>query len=284
MADRKDAKQVKLPAINQMMIDLKPKRSDSEVYINRKMDVTNLVDYINKKKEEGIKYTYFHAFLTAIARVVYNRKKLNYFINDRHLYEHNDIKLGFVAKIAFEDNAEEVMIIYDVKDDDNINKISERIKEKLDILRNKRAMKKEGANGAIDVLGKLPNIIRIPIMGLIKFVDQKGLLPASLAKDNLYYTTMIISNLGSIKCGSIYHNLNDFGNSSSLSTIGEIKPEIVVDKEGNESVRMMCDFGITLDERVADGFYFAKSCQMIEYILSHPEMLEEPVSQPVEME
>ena len=37
----------------------------------------------------------------------------------------------------------------------------------------------------------------------------------------------------------------------------------------------MCEFGITLDERIGGGYYFAKSCHMIEYLLQHPEMLEE---------
>ena len=34
--------------------------------------------------------------------------------------------------------------------------------------------KKEGANDATAILGKLPNIIRVPIMGLIKFKTSKG--------------------------------------------------------------------------------------------------------------
>ena len=44
-------------------------------------------------------------------------------------------------------------------------------------------------------------------------------------EDNLYYSSMILSNLGSIKCGAIHHNLTNFGTCSSLATIGEIKEE-----------------------------------------------------------
>ena len=89
---------------------------------------------------------------------------------------------------------------------------------------------------------------------------------------------MIISNLGSIGCGAIYHNLADFGTCSALTTIGEISDEVIVNEKGEEEVRQMCEFGITLDERIGDGFYFARSVAMIEHILQHPEMLEEPVS------
>jgi hypothetical protein len=38
---------------------------------------------------------------------------------------------------------------------------------------------------------------------------------------------------------------------------------------------------ITFDERIADGFYFAKSVRILRFLLEHPEYLEQPVSAPV---
>ena len=47
----KFAKRVKdFNGMNQIMIDIKPNRSVSDVYINQKMDVTNLMKYLEKKK------------------------------------------------------------------------------------------------------------------------------------------------------------------------------------------------------------------------------------------
>ena len=47
--DRRDAKRVKdLTGMGQILIDLKPKRCDSDVYLNQKFDVTELVKYIEK--------------------------------------------------------------------------------------------------------------------------------------------------------------------------------------------------------------------------------------------
>lgn len=37
--------------LNQIMIDIKPNRCDSDVYINQKIDVTNLVEYMEKIKK-----------------------------------------------------------------------------------------------------------------------------------------------------------------------------------------------------------------------------------------
>ena len=280
--DRRDARRVKLPALMQCCIDLKPERCHNEVYINEKMDVTNLVKYIEDKKAQGIHYTYFQAFMTAIGKVIYNRPKLNYFITNRHLYEHNEVSLAFVAKISLNDSSEELMLIVKIEPEDTIETISAKLNAKVEKLRNK-SMEKKGSNNAIDYLGVLPNAIRVPIFGLIKWLDKHGWLPKVLTDDNIYFSSMIISNLGSIGCGAIYHNISDFGTSSGLTTMGKITTEEVFAEDGSKEIKKFCEFGITLDERIGDGFYFANSAKMIEYILMNPELLEEPASSKVNM-
>ena len=278
MRNRRDAKIVKdINGMFQLMLDLKPNRCDSDVFINQKMDVTKLVKYIENKKEEGKEITYFHAFLTAIGKTFYNRQKLNRFIANRHVYQHNDVVISFVAKVSFDDRSEEIMVMVPIEEYDNIDTISKKVKSKVDCIRNKKATK-EGANNALDVIGKLPNIVRVPLMGLFKWMDKKDLLPRSLIKDNLYYSSMIVSNLGAIKCGAIYHNLTNFGTCSSLATMGEIKKEEIINNKNKKEVRNICEFGINLDERIADGYYFAKSVQLLQYIFDNPELLEEDVS------
>ena len=278
---RKDARRVPVSALMQCAIDLKPTRKENEVYINRRIDITELVEFIEKEKAQGNHYTYFYAFLTAIARIIYNRPKLNRFISNRHMYEHNEILLSFVAKMTLNDASEELMLVIPIEKNDNIVTISGKTAAKINNLRSASA-EKSGANNTVDTLGRLPNIIRVPIFALIKLLGKYGMLPASITDNNIYFTSMIISNLGSIQCGAIYHNLADFGTCSSLTTIGEISTEKVLGNDGNEAVRRFCEFGITLDERIADGFYFAKSVNQIEYILKHPEELLLPISSPLE--
>ena len=281
MRNRRDAKLVKdINGMFQLMLDLKPRRCDSDVYINQKMDVTKLAKYVEKKKKEGKDITYFHCFLAAIGKTIYNRPKLNRFIANRHVFEHNDITISFVAKVSFDDRSEEIMVMVPIAEDDNVDTISKKVKDKVDNIRAKKAVK-EGANDALDTIGKLPNIIRVPLMGLFKWMDKKDLLPKSLIKDNLYYSSIIVSNLGAIKCGAIYHNLTDFGTCSSLATMGEIKLEEVINSKGKKEVRSICEFGVNLDERIADGYYFAKSIQLLQYIFDNPELLEEDASKKI---
>ena len=283
MKNRRDGKIIRdINGMFQLMLDLKPNRCDSDVYINQKMDVTNLVKYVEKKKKEGMEITYFHTFLAAIGKTMYNRPKLNRFIANRHVYEHNEITIAFVAKVSFDDRSEEMMIIIPIDENDNINTISKKVKDKIDSIRNKKVVK-EGANDALDTIGALPNIIRVPLMGLFKWMDKKDLLPKSLIKDNAYYSSIMVSNLGAIKCGAIYHNLTNFGTCSSLATMGEIKKEEIINEKGKKEIRSICEFGINLDERIADGYYFAKSVQLLQYLFDNPELLEEEASKKVKL-
>ena len=270
-----------ITGMGQIMLDIKPDRCDSDVFVNHALDVTNLMDYLAKRKEEGRPVTFFHAFLTAAAKTIYNRPKLNYFIQNRHVFEHTTVSLSFVAKVDFADNSEEMMLIIPVEPEDTVDTVAEKIKTKIEDIRNSSKVAKEGANNIIDVLAKFPNPIRIPIVGVLKWMDKKGCLPASIQKDNLYYSSMILSNLGAIHFDAIYHNITNFGECSSLVTIGEVREEEVL-INGKKEVRKLCDIGANFDERVADGYYFVKSVKLIENILAHPELLEEPASKKIE--
>ena len=42
--------------------------------------------------------------------------------------------------------------------------------------------------------------------------------------------------------------------------------------------------GFTIDERIADGFYFARSIELFKYILTHPDILDLPLTQDFTMD
>jgi len=280
---RRDAIRAKdVLGMEQISIDLKPQRCISNVYINQKLDVTELEKYLKKKKKENPDITYFHLFMTALGKVIYNRPKINRFVADRHIWIHKDVVIAFVAKVAFEDKAEELMIQVPFKEDDNLDSISKYIYDKVHKARGNN-VEKSGANGIIDTLAALPNIIRVPVVGFLKWMDKKGILPASIQEDNLYYSSMIVSNLGTLHSPSILHNINDFGTASVFVTMGEIKDEEVL-INGKKEVRKMVDFGINLDERIADGFYFIKCVKLIQHIFNNPELLEGKVGEKIELD
>lgn len=288
IGDRKDAKKVRnLDGLHNVMIDIKPERCDSDVYMNKEIDVTKLIKYVEKYKKEhpDDKITYFHAFAMAFAKTIYNKPLLNRFVANRTFYDRNDVIIAFVAKIAFEEDSEEVMINIKVDKDDNIFTLRDKITKRVAKIRNsKKGEKKENTNNIVDVVGKLPKLIRMIVTGALKFLDKHGWLPESITKDNLYYSSVILSNLGNFKIGSIYHNIVNFGTSSIIATMGMIHKSKVIDKDGKEKIIGVCDFGVNMDERIADGYYFAKSIKVLEYILDNPELLEDRADARIEID
>ena len=270
--DRRDAKLVRnMDTMHKVMVEIKPKRCDEDVYIHQVVDVTNLVKYMKKKKKEDDKLTYFHLFSSAIAKTICHRPLLNRYIKNGDFYDRNDITLAFVAKTTFEDHSEELMAKINVDKKDNLNSIKDKISNKVN---NIRSSKKNDTDSTIELVGKLPKWLRKLIVKIFIFLDNHDMVPESITSNLIYYSTIIISNLGSIHCNAIYHNLTDFGTNSVLLTIGEITEENYIDDKGKVQKRYMCDFGINLDERIADGFYFAKSFQLFKEYLQNPEILE----------
>ncbi len=278
--DRPDGHYVKAPGLQTVMGYLFPKRTDCEVYLNDKLDATNLLEYIDKKNAEHPEYktTIFHCALTAIDRIIRERPLLNRFIQGYRMYEREEISLSFVAKRRFADGANESLMVLVPADDDNIDSISKKIVGDTTEMR-----KSEVATGGIDDLldkfAALPRIVLIFVIRIIRWLDFWGINPQFLVDGDPNYTTVLASNLGSIKCPSVYHHLNNYGTNSIMVTIGTLHKEELLMPDGHKEVRDVIDFGAILDERIADGFYFAKSLRLLKYVFENPELLDKPLGE-----
>ena len=279
--DRKDARWVReAPGLQTIMTNLFINRTDCEVFLNDKFDATELVRFLEEKNASHPDYktTIFHAVLTALSRMVKERKKLNYFIQGRRMYERNVISLSFVAKRRFADNGEEALMVLEPKDEDTLDTISKKIIGDV-----KETRKSEHSDGGIesiiDTLAKLPRPILIPLMKLIRILDFWGKNPHFLTDGDPNYTTILASNLGSIQCPAVYHHLNNYGTNSIMITVGTLHKEEMLMPDGHKEIRDVIDIGAILDERIADGFYFARSLKLIKHIFAHPELLDKPLSE-----
>ncbi len=279
--DRRDGKKVSAPGLQTVMTALMPKRTEAEVYLNTTIDATNLMKYLEEKnagKTEG-KMTIFHCVITALARMVRERPLMNRFIQGYRIYERNEISLSFVAKRRFGDEAEEALIYLVPEDTDTVNEISRKIIGDV-----KEARKSEHATGGVDELldkfAALPRLVLAGSVKVIRWLDFWGLNPEFITAGDPNYSTILVSNLGSIKCPSVYHHLNNYGTNSIMVTIGTLHKDEVLMEDGHREIREVIDLGATLDERIADGFYFARSLKLITYIFEHPEILEKPLNEP----
>ena len=63
--------------------------------------------------------------------------------------------------------------------------------------------------------------------------------------------------------------------------IGEIKKRPFYDDDGHMEMRESVDLGLTIDERLADGYYYSKTVRLLKHLLENPELLEQPLNEKV---
>ena len=278
--DRRDGTWVKdAPGLNVLMASLYPNRTDCEVYLKEEIDVTEILKYIDAKNTPDAPYktTLFHCFVAMMARLLMERPYLNRFIQGRRIYERNQITISFVAKRKFSDHAEEALMQYIARGSDTLSDISRFIVGDVNKMRSEKSA--GGIDDTINKLGHMPRLLLMLTVKIVRWLDFWGLVPRFLTDGDSNTASVLLSNLGSIRCPSVYHHLNNYGTTSVLMTIGTIRKVPVLQLDGTTEIRDMVDIGATLDERIADGFYFARSLKLIQHICAHPELLERPLEE-----
>ena len=179
--DRKDGRRIRdLDGLHSIMLHLMPKRTESEVYLEHTVDVTNLLSYLAQKNSHNpdIKTTVFHCVLAGIGRVLRMRPYLNRFVCGRKLYIRDDITLSFIAKRKFQDHAEESLMVLKINDDTNLSSITDKIVGDVGELR-----KQKGSNdfdAIINRVAHLPAPILYLFFGLVQRLSAIGRLPYHL--------------------------------------------------------------------------------------------------------
>ncbi len=280
--DRRDGRWVRdVPGLQTVMAHLMPNRTDCEVFMRDQFDATELVRYLDEKNagHPDYKTTIFHALIMSVARMVKERPKMNRFIQGRRMYERDEISLSFVCKRRFQDNGEESLMVFVPGDEDTLDSLSRRIVGDV-----RETRKSEASTGGIDALldafAKIPRPILMFLIRVIRWMDFWGVNPKALTDGDPNYTTVLLSNLGSIQAPAVYHHLNNYGTNSIMVTIGTLHKEEMVMPDGSKQIRDVVEISATLDERIADGFYFARSLKLVKHIFAHPELLDRPLGEP----
>jgi pyruvate/2-oxoglutarate dehydrogenase complex dihydrolipoamide acyltransferase (E2) component len=69
-----------------------------------------------------------------------------------------------------------------------------------------------------------------------------------------------------------------------MITIGTLHKEQKLMDDGTTQERDVINCTFTLDERLSDGFYNAKSLRIVKYLLEHPEALAQEIKEEVPVE
>ena len=279
--DRRDAKLIRdIDGIHVAMAQLYGGRCANEAYIKEQIDLQPLKDWIAKHPDAEFKYTYFHLFVAALLKLLIVRPKLNRFISNRHYYQKNERSIGFIVKRQFSDDAGEGMAVIRADEQTDIFKVHQLIKEQ--VVPAKQG-KNSGTEDALDIFKKLPQWLTCIVFNTIMRWSRKGKLPKSLVEGDSNHCSGFVTNLGSIGLNCGYHHLAEYGTNSVFVVIGEKKMTPIYKEDGSFELKETIDLGFTIDERIADGYYYSKSMKIFRKVLENPELLELPFDTEVEI-
>ena len=280
--DRWDAKWLRdLPAMNQIMTTLMPNRADNEAYISVNIDMAPLEAYL-EKKNEGLsktdRYTFFHLISAAIGKAFILRPKMNRFVCNHKIYQRHKVTVAFTVKKQFDDHAEEGLALFEYAPDDTIDTYHEKIMKAIHVARHE----KDASTGAMDLVTKLPHWLVVAVVKVVLWLDKYGKAPRDMIATDPNHAAVFLSNLGSIGLDCGYHHLVNWCTNSCFIVVGKkcFKKEYNANGEGQ--CREVVPLGITLDERIADGYYYSGTVALVKELLAHPELLELPANTPVE--
>jgi len=272
-----------------------PNRADNEAFIQERIDlgpVNAYVDKKNKELEEKVNrgeldkaaledpYKMFQIILAALVKTMTLRPKLNRFIAGKKLFQRDILSVGFVVKKKFSDHGGEALAYKAFPEDCTLEYVHNEIVKEINFCRSE-----ENVDNSTDFMNKfmkLPAWLLRFVFCIIRRLDYNGKMPKALIKTDPDYASCFITNLGSIGLRSGYHHLSNWGTTSFFVILGEKKWMPVFERDGSYEMHEVMDIGLTIDERIADGFYYAKSVKLFKHLLAHPELLELPANEPVE--
>ena len=283
MGDRFDATLVRdIDALHWFMPYLYPNRADNEAFIREEFDLTKLEAFLEKKNEsldKAHRYTIFHAVCAAVVKTFTLRPQMNRFIKGCRLYQRDELSLGFVVKKQFKDNAGEGLAFLKFGPETTIDSLHGRIMEEIFECRSDKV---DNSTAGMEKFTHLPRWLMRIVIFILHRLDFYGKVPYDLIKADPNYASVFLTNLGSIGLNAGYHHLSNWGTTSVFVVVGEKARKPVFHEDGTFEMHMMLDVGITLDERIADGYYYARTVRLLKKLIENPELLDRPANEEVD--
>ncbi len=247
------------------------KRVDSMNMTTIDIPYEPIQDYINKKRKDGIHISHMALVIAAYVRTMSQFPELNRFVVNKKVYTRNEVAVGMVVlKSADSTNGTMSKMYFDKAN--TVFEVNDIINSYVEA--NREAPENNGTEKIIKILLSVPGLLTVGV-SFLKFLDKHGMLPKAIIDMSPFHMSMGITNLASIRTNHIYHHCYEFGTTSVFLAMGNLRE--VAKRKGDEItfVRSL-PIGVTMDERICSGSYFASAFKCLKKYLANPELLEVP--------
>ena len=255
-------------------------RSDACNQFAGTVDITETDRWLREQRRQGWKgLGMLHMFIAAYVRVVSHMPGLNRFVAGQRVYARNEIMVNMMVKRSVDIDSEETVAKVIFEPTDTVYDIYSKMNAAVEDI---RASDDSGTEVTARTLLRLPRLLLKFAVWVIRVLDYFDLLPASLLGVSPFHGSMIITDLGSLGIGPIYHHIYNFGNLPVFLAFGAKRTETCLNDEGQPVRRKFVDYKIVCDERICDGTYYASAFKYMRYYLKNPDELTRPPESVVE--
>ena len=246
------------------------KPTDSKIFGQVELDVTELEEFVAEKRKKGIKVTLTHFFTMAAARALrYEVPELNAYVRRGSIISRERVD-AMVSLLM--DGSEMGSVRVDNADQLTMEEFAALISEGIKNARKGNHSKTMDMKGT---LARIPwpfrvwviNVLRLYTISWGNTIRKFGLTPDS-------FGSFIVSNIGTLGLGIGFPALMPFSNVSFVLMIGAVdkKPWVVNDEI---RIRKIITLGAALDHRLCDGSHGGRLFHYLKYITKNPHLLDE---------
>ena len=274
--DRKEGRLLRsLPGFAKFIPFIMPQRNDRCIHYEESFEITPLDRRLRQLRVDGYKgIGILHFLIAAYIRCVSMLPGINRFVVGRRIYARNNIEVVMTVKRSISVDATETTIKVIFEPTDTIFDVYRKMNEKIEEI--KASDDSNNTEEVADFFARMPRfLIRFAIM-LLRVLDYFGLLPQSLLNASPFHGSMIITDLGSLRIGPVYHHIYNFGTLPVFIAFGAKYHKYEINRKGQVLDNKYIDTKLVLDEGIVDGHYYAQLLQAYRYMFQHPEIVETP--------
>ena len=280
--DRKEGRLLRsLPAFAKFMPYIMPTRNDRSNQYEESFEVSAVDRRLRQLRVQGYKgIGILHFLIAAYIRGISMLPGINRFVVGRRIYARDNIEIVMTVKRSLSVDATETTIKVAFEPTDTIVDVYRKMTEKIDEIKTS-----EGNNNTEDVadaLCRAPRFLLRFAIAILRMLDYFGWLPESLVNASPFHGSMIITDLGSLRIGPIFHHIYNFGTLPVFIAFGAKRHVYELDRHGQMVDHKYVDCKFVLDEGTVDGHYYAQFLQAYRYMFQHPEILEAPPTKVIE--
>lgn len=245
---------------------------DAKIFGTVEFDVTELEQYILRQRDAGLKITFTHVFLLAIARGIRDRvPNFNALVRRGRVVPRKQLDASVSVLIPALDELSSVRV--PALDTHTLRSLADFLEEQI---QGTKSGKEQAALKIKHQLAAIPWPFRGWLIGLIGFLTlDLGLDLSRFGLSSDRFGCFVLAHLGSIGLDIGYPSLFPNSNVAMVVTLGTVKtaPAYV---DGEWVPRRYLPVSAAVDHRLVDALHIGRLFRQIKKNVARPELLETP--------